>query len=102
MAVKCVTCTRSFKNIHALKSHQPKCRGRADAHIYGLDKRLGNREGKQKNNPGHKLARGIYHDVNGEEVAREREELRGQDVSEPERTRKIRHEVSTYLMNLNR
>ena len=96
MAVKCVTCTRTFKNIHALKSHQPKCRGRSDAHNYGFDKR--NREAKREINPGHKLAQRT--DVNEEEVALEREELRGQDDSEPERKRKIRHEVSLYLMNL--
>jgi hypothetical protein len=75
MAVKCVTCAREFKDIHALKSHQPKCRGRANAH-----------------KPGWKLARRM--DVTEEEVVLERQELREQDDSGKVKKRKSRHKVS--------
>lgn len=80
MAVKCVTCTREFKDIHALKSHQPKCRGRADAHAHGFE------------NSGRKLSQRM--DVAEEEVVLERQELRERDDdSEPARKRKSPHKV---------
>jgi hypothetical protein len=80
MALKCVTCTRLFKNIHALKSHQPKCHGRASAHAHGFE------------NPGRKLAQRM--DVTEEEVVFEKQELRTRDDSEPARKRKRRHKAS--------
>lgn len=82
MAFKCVTCTKEFKNIHALKSHQPKCCGRANAH--GFD------------NPGRKLAQRM--DVTEEEVVLEREELRERDDSEPGPARKRKSPQQVVLL----
>ena len=90
MTVKCVTCTREFKDTHALKSHQQKCWGRATAHARGFDKKA-----NQRNRPGRKLAQ--HMDVTEEEVGLERQELRDQDASEdlePVRKQKNQHEVS--------
>ena len=67
MVVKCVTCTREFKDMHALKSHQPKCLGRAAAHARGFK-------------PRRKLTQRM--DVTEEEVGLKRQELRDQDVLE--------------------
>jgi len=80
MAIRCITCTREFQDIHALKSHQPKCRGRANAHAHGFD------------NPGRKLAQRM--DVTEEEVVLERQELREKADSEPARIRKSQSNVS--------
>jgi hypothetical protein len=89
MDVKCVTCTRKFKDIHALKSHQPKCRWRANAHIQGFRKLK--REAKRKKRSGRKLAQGM--DVTEEELALERQEIREREDSEPARKRKYRNQV---------
>jgi hypothetical protein len=91
MAVKCVTCTRKFQDIHALKSHQPKCRGRVNAHAHGFDIQKREAIQKPKNNSGRKLAQRM--DVTEEEVVLERQELRERDDSEPARKRKNRHKV---------
>ena len=82
MVVKCVTCTREFKDTHALKSHQLKCLGHAAAHAHGFK-------------PGRKLTQRM--DVTKEEVGLERQELRDQDVLEDlelVRKRKNQHKVS--------
>lgn len=89
MDVKCVTCSKKFKDIHALKSHQPKCHGRANAHISGFGRLKG--EAKRKDSSGRKLARGM--DVIEGELALERQEIRERDESEPPRKRKNRPEV---------
>jgi hypothetical protein len=92
MDVKCVTCTRKFIDIHALKSHQPKCRFRADAHFHGFRKlKRERREAKRKNSSGQKLAKGM--DVTEEELALERQEIRERDKSEPARKRKNQPQV---------
>jgi hypothetical protein len=77
-AKKCVTCTRQFINTHALKTHQPKCKGRANVHAHGLDKT----ESKKK---GRKLAQ--HMNATEEEVASERQELREPEPG-PARKRK--------------
>jgi hypothetical protein len=57
MDVKCVTCTRKFKDRHALKSHQPKCRGRANALILGFRKVKW--KAKRNNSSGGNVAQGM-------------------------------------------
>ena len=91
--VKCVTCTREFKDTHALKSHQPKCLGRATAHARGFDKKA-----EQRIKPRRKLTQRM--DATEEEVGLERQELRDQDELEDlelARKRKYRHNVSPSL-----
>jgi hypothetical protein len=93
MAVKCVTCTRKFKHLHALRSHQPQCRGRANAHTHGFDKQK--RKALPKNNFGRKLSQLI--DVTEEEIVQERQDLRDRDDSEPPRKLKTRHKVNFLI-----
>lgn len=83
MPVKCVSCKRNFKNLHALKSHQPKCRGQTT-------------EGSGKQNiSGRKLAQRM--DLTEEEIIQERQVLRDQDGSEPVRKPKTRHKVNFLI-----
>jgi hypothetical protein len=86
-------CTREFKDIHALKSHQPKCKGRANAH--GSDKPK--KEEKHKKKLGRKLARRM--DVTQEEVVLERQELRERDDSDDSEPARNSYEVGVDLIH---
>lgn len=85
----CITCARQFIDTHALKSHQPKCKGRANVHAHGL----------HRTEPKKKLGRKLAHHMNAteEEVALERQELREHDEPEPARKQKDQFNVSVIL-----
>ena len=77
MPVQCVTCAREFKDLHALKSHQPKCHGRPNAHARGFQ--------KPKREPLAKSKLPQHHGMNvtNEEVVVGMQELGEGDGSEP-------------------
>ena len=56
---------KKFNDIHALKSHQPKCRDRTIAHIDGF-RRLKREEKRKKKKTGRKIVQGI--DITEEEL----------------------------------
>ena len=86
MDIKCIICTKKFNDIHALKTHQPRCRGRSTAHIHGFNRLK--RESKKKKRTGRKLGRGM--DVSEEQLALERQDMREreEDDSGPARKQK--------------
>ena len=86
MDIKCVICKKKFNDIHALKTHQPRCRGLSIAHIHGFNRLK--RESKKKKRTGRKLGRGM--DVSEEQLALERQDMREreEDDSGPARKRK--------------